>query len=494
MGSLARFDLAALARDFRCAAVVETGTGSGAGILHAARAAAWQRLFTIELFPEVAEKARAVLAAEPRVTLLEGTSEEVLRRLLPALPADEPVLFWLDAHFPGADFGYASYDSERDEALRLPLERELRAIRELRPQARDVILIDDLRIYEDGPFASGIMPDFAQTLVPERRHIRFVAELFGETHRIHRLYQEEGYVVLLPRDGGGDGDGRVEPYVLAGNGTPSIGAPRTMHECGKAALRRLHQASFVSRYFVGRGLDVGAGSDPLSAYAELFPRIAEMVDWDWEQGDAQRLAGVPDESFDFVHSSHCLEHLADPAEGLANWLRVLKPGGHLVVTVPDEDLYEQGVFPSRYNGDHKWTFTIHKQRSWSERSLNLLDLLRALGPAAEVQRVELLDASYRYGLPAQDQTLTAVGECAIEFVVRKRPAAEIEAGGRLPAADGAQAPAPQTLAAERAAMAEQVRHLSEQVEALARQRDALLDSTSWKLTGPVRWVRRLLSP
>lgn len=488
MGSLARFDLAALARDFRCTAFVETGTGSGAGILHAARAAAWPRLFTIELFPEVADKARAALAVEPRITLLEGTSEEALRQLLPALPADEPVLFWLDAHFPGADFGYAAYDSERDEALRLPLERELSVIRELRPRARDVILIDDLRIYEDGPFASGTMPDFAQTLVPERRHIRFVAELFGETHCIHRLYQEEGYVALLPRDGTVPGGGeRVEPYVLAGNGTPSIGAPRIMHECGKAALRRLHQASFVSRYFVGRGLDVGAGSDPLSGYAELFPRITGMVDWDWEQGDAQQLAGVPDDSFDFVHSSHCLEHLSDPAEGLANWLRVLKPGGHLVVTIPDEDLYEQGVFPSRYNGDHKWTFTIHKERSWSERSLNLLDLLRGLGPAAEVQRVELLDSSYRYGLPAQDQTLTAVGECAIEFVVRKRPAAEVEAGGRLPAAQAAEGETAPDAAAE------QVQQLAEQVDALTRQRDALLDSTSWKLTTPVRWVRRLLS-
>ena len=47
---------------------------------------------------------------------------------------------------------------------------------------------------------------------------------------------------------------------------------------------------------------------------------------------------------------------------------MLEPGGHLIVTVPDEDLYEQGHFPSDYNRDHKWTFTIHKPKSWSERS------------------------------------------------------------------------------------------------------------------------------
>ena len=39
--------------------------------------------------------------------------------------------------------------------------------------------------------------------------------------------------------------------------------------------------------------------------------------------------------------------------------------------VPDEDLYEQGQFPSTYNVDHKWTFTILKTTSWSPCSLNL---------------------------------------------------------------------------------------------------------------------------
>src|SRR3546814_12230808 len=71
------------------------------------------------------------------------------------------------------------------------------------------------------------------------------------------------------------------------------------------------------------------------------------------------------------------------SEGLRNWFRILKPGGHLIVTVPDEDLYEQGIFPSAYNPDHKWTFTIWKAASWSPKSRNLIDLVRSLGEAAE---------------------------------------------------------------------------------------------------------------
>ncbi|MEM1724783.1 MAG: hypothetical protein QXW71_03295 [Thermoplasmata archaeon] len=35
------------------------------------------------------------------------------------------------------------------------------------------------------------------------------------------------------------------------------------------------------------------------------------------------MEGVPNCSYDFVHSSHCLEHLRDPREGLKNWFRIV---------------------------------------------------------------------------------------------------------------------------------------------------------------------------
>jgi SAM-dependent methyltransferase len=203
-----------------------------------------------------------------------------------------------------------------------------------------------------------------------------------------------------------------------------------MKECSKSIVRRLHDPNFTTRYFVGRGLDVGGKPDPLAIYRELFVRMEDVRTWDIEDGDAQHLAGVADETYDFVHSSHCLEHLNDPREGLTNWFRVLKPGGHLVLTVPDEDLYEQGVFPSTFNRDHKWTFTLCKERSWSPRSVSLLPLLLSLGAAAEPVRIQLLDSTYRFALPRYDQSITPVAECGIEAVVRKRTPAELANGGR----------------------------------------------------------------
>jgi SAM-dependent methyltransferase len=152
-------------------------------------------------------------------------------------------------------------------------------------------------------------------------------------------------------------------------------------------------------------------------------------------GDAQWLKGVPDAQYDFVHSSHCLEHLHDPIIGLRNWFRVLKPGGHLIVMVPDEDLYEMGFFPSRVNGDHKWTFSMWKEASWSPRSINVIDLVKVLGAEAQIVKLELLDAGHRYRLPSIDQTLIPTGECAIEMVIRKRPEQELVDKGRLPASN-----------------------------------------------------------
>jgi SAM-dependent methyltransferase len=209
-----------------------------------------------------------------------------------------------------------------------------------------------------------------------------------------------------------------------------------MKECSKSIARRLSDVNFTNRYFVGQGLDLGGKPDPLALYAELFSRMEGVRTWDWEDGDAQFLSSLADDTVDFVHSSHCLEHLVDPYEGLKNWMRVLKPGGHLVVTIPDEDMYEQGVFPSTFNRDHKWTFTVLKEQSWSDKSINVLDLVRSLGPVADVIKIEQLISSYRFNLPRYDQTLSPVGECGIEFVVRKRPAAEVQARGRWERAVG----------------------------------------------------------
>jgi SAM-dependent methyltransferase len=185
--------------------------------------------------------------------------------------------------------------------------------------------------------------------------------------------------------------------------------------------RRLFDARFATRWFRGIGLDVGGGPDSLGLYAGLFPLIQKVIVYDSAQGDAQLLDNVDDDSFDFVFSSHCLEHVRDPFEAVGNWIRVVKPRGHLVIDVPDEDLYEQGHWPSRFNADHKTCWTIDKEQSWSPVSVNVLDLVRAFRARVRPLKVELIDHGYRYRLQGHgiDQTRMPTAEAAIEIVLQK---------------------------------------------------------------------------
>ncbi|CAA7616694.1 conserved hypothetical protein [Candidatus Terasakiella magnetica] len=205
-----------------------------------------------------------------------------------------------------------------------------------------------------------------------------------------------------------------------------------MKETGKALMRRLRHPDFTTRYFVGLGLDICGGADPLTQYAEMLPAVKTVRSWNLVEGDPQFLAGIADSTFDFVHATAVLQTVAAPKEALKHWLRVLKPGGHLILLVPDEDLYEQGMWPSTFNHDNRWTFTVFKTKSWSPVSLNVVELAQTLGAQADLRRLEVISDGFRPSLPRFDQTLTPIAESAIEVVIRKRPQAEAVAGGRLP--------------------------------------------------------------
>ena len=194
----------------------------------------------------------------------------------------------------------------------------------------------------------------------------------------------------------------------------------TIGSLSRSITRRISLPNFINRYFRGVGVDIGGKPDPLALYQELFSNMKTIYTWDMEDGDAMSMEGIQDDTFDFVHSSHCLEHLQNPKTAVENWIRILKPNGFLIVTIPDEDLYEQGFFPSKYNADHKWTFTILKKESWSPKSINVIELLNEFADDINIEKIELLNDTYRYNLPTYDQTVTPIGESSIEFVVQKR--------------------------------------------------------------------------
>lgn len=169
------------------------------------------------------------------------------------------------------------------------------------------------------------------------------------------------------------------------------------------------------KYLLGDGIDIGCGNDPVLPGVRKF----DIIHGD---GDAQKMDSIGDESFDFVYSSHTLEHVHNPLEALLNWWRILKFNGHLVVMIPEEDLYEQSIWPPAWNDDHKRTFAIHRDKSWSPQTTNVLDLVRHL-PDHKLLLIETLDANYDYSVPVgdyKDQTHQEWNaEAGIGFVLKK---------------------------------------------------------------------------
>lgn len=156
-----------------------------------------------------------------------------------------------------------------------------------------------------------------------------------------------------------------------------------MNEATKTPAIRPRE--FYSEYMNGSVIDIGCGPDLVVPYATPF---------DQEQGDANHILDyMSPESFFCVHSSHCLEHMRNSKNCLQDWWALVKPGGYLITVVPDEDLYEQGYWPSLFNSDHKSTFRLSGTSKASPVSLNIRDLVGAL-PNAEIISAERQSNNY----------------------------------------------------------------------------------------------------
>jgi len=116
----------------------------------------------------------------------------------------------------------------------------------------------------------------------------------------------------------------------------------------------------VVHYTRGKGLDIGCG--PWKGYAHWIgvDNMHHANEFGWQfrpdiVSEADNLGLFADKSLDFVYSSHTLEHVVKPKECLAEWWRVIKPGGHLILYLPHADLYPNIGQPGS-NPDHKSDF------------------------------------------------------------------------------------------------------------------------------------------
>lgn len=175
-------------------------------------------------------------------------------------------------------------------------------------------------------------------------------------------------------------------------------------ETTKAKPRR-EREGFFEKYCQGRGLDIGFGGDPI---------IPDCQGFDFEHGNAQYIKKIKDNSFDFVYSSHTLEHMSDPAIALKNWWRVLKPCGYLILYIPDRDLYEKKkTLPSKWNPDHKCCFLLNKDEA--PDTIGIIPFIKK--NLADSEIIYAKECSEGHTITNPD--IHSDGEYSIEVVIKK---------------------------------------------------------------------------
>lgn len=190
------------------------------------------------------------------------------------------------------------------------------------------------------------------------------------------------------------------------------------HETTKATKRRRREeveGGFAwSKIFVGRGIDVGPEND-------LLP-VEGVIGFDQAQGNAEKLDEYfPSDHFDYLHASQCLEHMRDPRCAILRWIRIVKPKGYLVITVPDIGAFERLNYPSRWNPDHRSSWSTIYLGSSFPIHIFLPQFYLELEPLVECVLSRYVEVNYNWKEPHRDQTWPATGaETWNEFVLRKK--------------------------------------------------------------------------
>ncbi len=148
---------------------IETGTNMGEMI--DAVLNIFPKIISVELDPELAQRAKNKFSSNPHVKILQGDSGKLLAEVMANI--NEPCLFWLDAHYNGET----------------PIAKELKAL--LEHSCTDhVILIDDARYFTKQNNYPTL--DEVKKLVASKRR-DWVVEVDADIMRIHKAPIHQQY-------------------------------------------------------------------------------------------------------------------------------------------------------------------------------------------------------------------------------------------------------------------------------------------------------------
>ena len=205
MGNLTTYNVQELMDSFSLQVFVETGTLYGEAVEHA-RKFLFTKIISIEIEEDLASQCRAKFSHDPRVHIITGDSSVEMATAVALV--DAPCLYWLDAHFPGGDRddkNRKGYMETENIDSRVPLLKELEAIKKNPHFKESVILIDDARLFErDNENLNNHLRNIGQGDINRDMLCEYdstqIKSLLSETHNITRIDATgEGNYVATPK-------------------------------------------------------------------------------------------------------------------------------------------------------------------------------------------------------------------------------------------------------------------------------------------------------
>lgn len=200
MGQLTAFNVDYLIQKYNLKIYFETGTGEAISLMHALDSY-FEFYYSVDLDEELIIKANKKII-NSCLKLIHNYSSEALKEYVPTLEPDKPVLFFLDAHFPGADFHKCTYEESirqfKQESF--PLETELNTIFSLRDTSKDVIIIDDFKLFDPTTQYEDSYNPIQHVLdeIKINTNPDFIYKLFEKTHTFEKKLNHQGYLSILP--------------------------------------------------------------------------------------------------------------------------------------------------------------------------------------------------------------------------------------------------------------------------------------------------------
>jgi len=174
----------------------ETGTWKGEATKWASKNGNFKEIYTVEIIQDVYNNTKESLASElqKRITFENKDSLSFIKEHLPRIPKRYRILFWLDAHFPNNSNNQKNYDIEKI----FPLIAELKLIAEIRDGCNDIIICDDLRIYDDN-VDSPLKKKEAGFKNPNDSEWKSFVTFLKTKYQIFTNKSDQGYIYLRAR-------------------------------------------------------------------------------------------------------------------------------------------------------------------------------------------------------------------------------------------------------------------------------------------------------